>query len=181
MSNEIEQFIEESKKDFRTTGERYHKWKEWRRDDRIILFKIMIISNEEFKIFLNRQSGRHNFDNEKGCVIPLESAKEVSYWMFMQTEDVTKYNKGTGEEIIKEDGFTWELIRRIKIKDEWGDTGEAINLKLMHSKYGEKIFLQNQKELGGKNKRGVEIPYDLLLPIVLEIRKFVKYFESKRE
>lgn len=45
----------------------------------------------------------------------------------------------------------------------------------MHSKYGEKIFLQDETGIGDRNKRGVEIPYDFLQSMVLEIKKFYGY------
>ena len=174
--NEIEKFVKESKKNFITTRKEFYKWKEWKHDDRIIQLSIKMISVLKFQLFLNRQSGRTNFENEKGCTISLENTKAVYLLLFKQTQEDMKYKKGTSKNIDVVQGFTWELIDRIKIKDEWGDTGRAINLKLMHSKYGDKIFLQNETGLGDRNRRGVEIPYDFLQSIALEIKKFHDYY-----
>ena len=176
----IEQFVKECKRNFATTRKEFFKWKEWRHDDRIIQLNVMIISGLKYQLFLNRQSGRTNFENEKGCTIGLNNAKEIYLALFKQTQEDMKYKKGTSKNIETVQGFTWELIERIKIKDEWGDTGRAINLKLMHSKYGDKIFLQNDTGLGDRNRRGVEIPYYFLQPIALEIKKFHDYHTTSK-
>ena len=92
-------------------------------------------------MFLNRQREKYDLKTEKGCVIPIGNAKEVSDWLAMQAYEDTAYQQGTSK-TVEDAGYSkFELIKEFKDKR---DLRNSIKLSYMINDYGNKYFLQKR-------------------------------------
>jgi len=164
---EVKDWIEDKRKKCKEI----HNWKKFPEKGGYIVLSIKFNPDcTNYDLFLNRQRERHELKPEKGCVIPIGNAKEVSDWLAMQIIPEFAYQQGTSKTIEDATYAKFELIKEFKDKR---DLRNSIKLSYMINDYGNKYFLQN-KSILQKQKKGVEIPLELIRDIIIEIRRFWK-------
>ena len=168
---EVRDWVEDKRKKYLDNHkDRIHNWKKFPKEDGYIVLSIKFNEDCTYDLFLNRQRRKNNLEWEPGCVIPIGNAKEVSDWLSMQIFKEYVYQQGTSKSVEDAGYAKFELIKEFKDKR---NLRKSIKFSYMIHPDGNKYFLQN-KSIHYKQKKGVEIPKELIQDIVIEIRRFLK-------